>query len=118
MNTAFLLRFQEECVPDDSPRIRAADPTVTKIAAEQPDVDGLTSDHRTFVSPSRPAADPTKTAIKAEAPDEAADSGMTAMPRPLSLLGPTGTSTAIKAEADDTDFGQGSIHVLPVRDFP
>ncbi len=118
MNTAFLLRFQEECLPNDSPRIRAADPTVTKIPAEQPDVDGVGGDHRSFPSVPRHAADPTKTAIKAEAPDEADDCGMTALPSPASSVCLTLTKTAARAESDDTDFGQPSIHAIPLRGSP
>ena len=103
MNTAFLLRFQEECLPQDSPRPHSADPTMTKIAAEQPDVNNPTDDHRTFVFVPRHAADPTKTAIKAEAPDETTDCGMTVLPSVVSVprhaVDPT--YTLIKAEAPE-----------------
>lgn len=113
MNAAFLLRFQEQCLPNDSLRNRMADPTVTKIAAEQPDVDCLNSNHHTFVSvPS--AADPTKTAIKAEAPDEAIDSSLTVIPRLLPHFGPTGTTTAIQAEAPD-EAAESGLMALPHR---
>ena len=37
MIKVFLLRFQEECLPDDTLRIHSADPTHTLIKAEAPD---------------------------------------------------------------------------------
>lgn len=116
MNTAFLLRFQEKCLPDDFSRIRSADPTVTEIAAEQPDVDSLSGDHRTFPSVSRHAGDPTKTAIDGEAPEEGVDGGMTALPSSVSVPRHAAdpTHTLIKAEAPD-ESAECGMTALPSR---
>ncbi len=114
MNTAFLLRFQEPCLPDDSPRTPAADPTVTKIPAEQADVDTLSGDHRTFISVPHHAADPTKTAIKGEAQDVTADYGMMALPASIAVPrhAANPTHTFIKGEAPDAAADAG-ITALP-----
>lgn len=112
MNPAFLLRFQEECLPHDTSRDHSADPTVTEIKAEQPDDDALGCS-RTFLSVPGSAADPTHTLIKAEAPDESAEAGMTALPFRKSSVCPTSTCTRTLAETNDTDLGHTSIHAIP-----
>lgn len=115
MNTAFLLRFQEDCLREESPCNRATDPTMTEVQPEQPDVDCLSGDHRTLPAVPRSAADPTKTAVdSAEAPDEAANCGITTLPlcTPLPSYAVNPTHTLIRAEAPDESI-ECSMMALP-----
>jgi hypothetical protein len=108
MSGAFLLRFQEQCLPDDSSRNPAADPTKTRIAAEQPDVGRPGGDHGAFPPLPGSAVEPTRTAIKGEAPDESVEFGMTGLPRiSISRRAADPTHTLVRAEAPDQSAGCG-----------
>jgi hypothetical protein len=58
MATAFLIRFQEECTPEDENAVSAGTMTKTSIPSEQPD-----SDPRTASDSALAAGTATKTGV-------------------------------------------------------
>jgi hypothetical protein len=113
MTTAFLLRFQENCSPDDPPDIPSGTQTSTRMQAEQPDIDCPHSGYHVLSHVPAKAFDPTRTLIRAEAPDDTAEGGMTVLPRRASAAGPTMTATYVRAEANDNDPGPRSMYAIP-----
>jgi hypothetical protein len=118
MQTAFLLRFQESCVSNDTDSVECGTQTQTKGGREQADSDPSSTGY-CFVPPS---AKGNGTQTQTRAPREAADTfGSHAVlnincPQPK-LLGTT-TVTNVRAEIGDRDPQQASQHVLPTLAQP
>jgi hypothetical protein len=69
MPTAFLLRFQEPCLPDDAPGVLCGTRTETKILREQSDNDQRATACHVLPRSTMQAGTATKRGIPKEAPD-------------------------------------------------
>lgn len=97
-STPFILRFQEQCIDEESSAIRFATQTHTKVANEAPDCDRASDDCSALGTS-------TGTRIRSEGAD--VDSP---------LLAGTKTLTAVKAETLDADrAAHASFDSIPMR---
>jgi hypothetical protein len=113
MPNAFLLRFQEPCLPDDVAGIRCGTRTETKIYRENGgDADPRTADYCLLRQSPGNAGTATKTGISQETPDiDETQADLHTLPRQL-MAGGTKTVTNVIAETDDIDPGQAFIHAI------
>ncbi len=107
MTTAFILRFQEECMSDDTDDISASTMTTTKINSEQPDAAPPHASYSALL-----AGTATITRVATEQGDRDRASGSTIIPRRMLEMG-TKTMTAIRAEISDSDPGRIQHRILP-----
>lgn len=113
MAKAFLLRFQEDCEPDDACGVTAGTMTMTKTHTEQPDDDvrqaAYTAINR---AGAMQAGTITNTRVQNEQGDKDRSSDSHAIPRHPLEMG-TKTATNVKAEADDNDPGRQQNQIVP-----
>lgn len=112
MPTAFLLRFQEECLP-----VNPADARRDTQAATKACPDGMVNDTGSTDLNALPSlmarTATTKTAIRHETSDpDPAHATLSALPRGPVATG-TKTFTYVRAETEDEDYGHKSLRTIP-----
>jgi hypothetical protein len=112
MATAFVLRFQEECEPDNVAGVIAGTMTTTKTCTEQPDSDPTQAEYTALSRAALRAGTVTNTRMETEQGDTDRSGGPHAIPRhPIEMA--TKTITAVQAEATDDDPGRIQNQILP-----
>lgn len=107
MSKAFLLRFQEECTPDDTNGLTAGTMTKTSTHSEQSDSDPRQNSYSALT-----AGTATSTRVAAEQGDKDQLTEPTTIPR-QTLEVATKTATAVRAEISDDDPGRILHGILP-----
>jgi hypothetical protein len=115
MPTAFLLRFQEACVPDDVPGISCGTRTETRNLREGGDLDPRATDYCALTKSEGEPVTATKIAKPREGPD--ADEFQAKL-RNIHRPGATKTITYVRAETDDEDPDQAFLRVIPRSNLP
>ncbi len=113
MPKSFLLRFQEECLPEDTPGIHCGTKTATKVMKEGHDLQCID-----IHALSRAAA-PTTTRVAKDGTDkfEAKANAMMHAITHQSISKATKTMTEVKAESPDNDDRQTvSVRAIPRPD--